>query len=133
MCKQCKKTFKSVRKLRRHQQTTGTSKPFKCTKCDKTFNNKGEKDQHNEKLHDTVIRVASINICSGLLKKEETILATMQQFNFGIVFLHEVEARDFDEKRPFTLQGYKTYFPKKGKDIKRTLCFVRNDIEGNYI
>ena len=53
----------------------------------------------------------------------------MQQFNFGIVFLHEVEARDFDGKRPFTLQGYKTYFPKKGKDIKRTLCFVRNDIE----
>ena len=37
----------------------------------------------------------------------------------------------FDEKKPFSLEGFKTFYPllRQERNVKRMLLFVRNDIE----
>ena len=39
--------------------------------------------------------------------------------------------KDFDESKPFSIKGYKTYFPlqRPGTSFKRLLCFVSERIE----
>ena len=83
-----------------------------------------------EKPRNKTITVASLNIRRGLYSKETLIKQTIDQNNFAIVGLHEVEIEYFDETRPFSIKGYKTYFPMLRKSgIVRSLCLVREDIE----
>ena len=38
---------------------------------------------------------------------------------------------DFDESRPYSISGFKTFYPlqRLGTSIKRLLCFVNEDVE----
>ena len=39
--------------------------------------------------------------------------------------------RSFDEQKPYTLKGFRTYYPLKRQErnLKRLLCFVKEDVE----
>ena len=51
--------------------------------------------------------------------------------NFDIFGVSEVDIEDFDEKKPFTLKGFKTYFllQRIGSNKRRLLCFVKDSVE----
>ena len=56
---------------------------------------------------------------------------TIQEYNIDIIGVSEVDLIDFDEKRPFKIEGFNTFFPLKrpGSNKKRHLCFVKEDLE----
>ena len=66
-----------------------------------------------------------------MLNKEENLLCTMEKNNVDIFTVSEAELEEFDEKKPFSLKGFGTFFPmdRKGTSTKRLLCFVRESIE----
>ena len=107
MCKACKKSFKTKINVRKH-----------------------EGRHRNE---EQALRIASLNIGGGLYRKEEMIQAAIEHNNFAIIGLHETEVSEFDKQRPFSLKGYKTYFPKKGKNMTRQLVLVKEDIEERVV
>ena len=43
----------------------------------------------------------------------------------------KTDLKNFDEKKPYSLEGFKTYYPlqRQENNIKRLLVFVRNEIE----
>ena len=56
---------------------------------------------------------------------------TIQEYNIDIIGVSEVDLIDFDEKRPFKIEGFNTFFPLKrpGSNKKRHLCFVKENLE----
>ena len=82
----------------------------------------------SEQKHKGTITVASLNINRGLFEKEDLITHLLTQEEIGIVGLHEVDLKHFDDKKPFTIEGYETYYNRKST-IKRSICLVREDIE----
>ena len=76
---------------------------------------------------ENTLRISSLNIRRGLNDKEELLIQTIQEQSCDICSLSEVDIRDFDEKRPFSIKGFKTYFPLKrtGTNTKRLICFVK--------
>ena len=93
--------------------------------CDKSCDNKPVGT-----VNDT-LRISSLNIRRGLNKKEEELFLIMQDQNCDICSFSEVDIEDFDEKKPFSFEGYKTFFPLKrtGTNTKRLICLVKVDIE----
>ena len=77
------------------------------------------------------IRIGSLNICRGLFKKEVQLKYTIQEQNIDIIGISEVDLLDFDEKKPFKIEGFNTFFPLQcpGSNKKRLLCFVKEDLE----
>ena len=77
------------------------------------------------------LKVASLNVCKGLFSKEVLFLNMMQQEELDIIAVCETEVTDFGEQKPFTLSGFRTYWPLKRSDnnLKRMLCFVKEAIE----
>ena len=77
------------------------------------------------------LRISSLNIRRGLNSKEEELILTIQDQNCDVCSLSEVDIEDFDEKKPFSIEGYKTFFPLKrtGTNTKRLICFVKVCIE----
>ena len=55
----------------------------------------------------------------------------MHENDLDILAVTEVDLADFDEKRPFSIEGYQTFFPlqRVGSTTKRMLCFVKDTIE----
>ena len=88
-------------------------KPFKCEKFVKS------------------LKVGSLNIGRGLFKKEELLLNTINEQRFDIFSVSECDLEDFDESKPFSIKGFRTYFPlqRPGTSFKRLLCFVSERIE----
>ena len=80
---------------------------------------------------DNTLKVASLNVCKGLFSKEVLFLNMMQQEELDIIGVCETEVTDFGEQKPFTLSGFRTYWPLKRSDnnLKRMLCFVKEAIE----
>ena len=78
-----------------------------------------------------ILRIASLNIGRGLFKKEELLVNTISEQNCDICSVSEVDIEDFDEKKPFSIRGYNTYFPLKreGTNKRRLLCFVKDGID----
>ena len=116
-------------------------KPFKCIDSDKNFAQTGLK--HVKTVHDEksvsksslrgkeTLKISNLKINRGLNSKEELLKYTIQEQNCDIIGVSEVDIQDFDEKKPFTLEGYVTYFPlqKIGSNKTRLLCFVKDYIE----
>ena len=77
------------------------------------------------------LRVANLNIDRGLIKKEDVLKYTIQEHNIDIIGVSEVDLLDFDEKKPFKIEGFNTFFPLKrpGSNKKRLLCFVKDNLE----
>ena len=67
------------------------------------------KNVHEEKF----LIISSLNICRGLFNKEEYLTNNISEQNCDICSVSEVDIEDFDEKRPFSIEGYITYFPYK--------------------
>jgi len=139
-CKYCKSTFKSSSKKKyRCEYCDNTfkkqvKKRLKCDNCDTNFKNEGKKNVSSKNCDKNIknsLRISSLNICRGLFKKEERLLNTMNETKCDIFSVSEVDIEDFDEKKPYSLEGYKTYFPLKrtGTNTKRMLCFVKDTIE----
>ena len=82
--------------MNKHDKSKKNKKPFSCT----------EGDNKNKAL-----RVGSFNICKGMNNKEELLLNMMENEDFDIIAVHETDIQEFDEKRPFTLLGFRTYWP----------------------
>ena len=78
-------------------------------------------------------RVGSLNTHAGFGDKDDQIKLTIQENKFDIFSISETELQNFDEKKPPSFKGYKTFFPKKreGTNTKRLLVFAREDIELN--
>ena len=77
------------------------------------------------------LRISSLNIRRGLYRKEEELMLLMQEQNCDVCSFSEVDIVDFDEKKPFSIEGFKTFFPLKrtGTNTKRLICLVKVDIE----
>ena len=92
---------------------------------------KGSVIKNNEPDSAKSIRVASLNINRGLIKKEDELKYTIQENNIDIIGVSEVDLMDFDEKKPFKIEGFNTFFPLKrpGSNKKRLLCFVKDNLD----
>jgi hypothetical protein len=92
---------------------------------------KGSVIKNNEPDSAKSIRVASLNINRGLIKKENELKYTIQENNIDIIGVSEVDLMDFDEKKPFKIEGFNTFFPLKrpGSNKKRLLCFVKDNLD----
>ena len=128
-------------------------KPFKCENCDYRSSQKGELNKHVSTIHEGMkpcerkitesLRIGSLNIGTGLYAKEELLINTIQEQKCDIIGISEVDIEYFDEKNPFSIKGYKTFFPlqRPGTSTKRLLCFVkdtkevtqRNDLMSNLL
>ena len=55
----------------------------------------------------------------------------MQEQNCDVCSFSEVDIEDFNEKKPFSIEGFKTFFPLKrtGTNTKRLICLAKVDIE----
>ena len=133
-CKFCKKVF------------TQKKKEFKCEVCEKRFEtneiqlepkSKNHKENSfkcklcNEDSTKRSLKIASLNIGRGLFSKEELLKYTMIEQNCDIMGVSEVDIEFFDEKKPFSIEGFKSFFPlqRAGTTTKRLLCFVKDGIE----
>ena len=77
------------------------------------------------------LRIASLNIDRGLFDKEERLINTLEEHELDICAVSEVDIKDFDETKPFSIEGFNTYFPlqRPGTNTKRILCFTKSNIE----
>ena len=139
-CMACDKKFPDFNSLSEHDHDHTGEKPFGCTKCNKKFANlvvlKRHKQNHGEQRKS--LRLGSFNIGGGLISskkkrgKEELLLETLSTNKVDIACVQETELEHFDESRPFSLSGYRTFFTQKrsnDNDIKRLLVFVKEGVE----
>ena len=78
------------------------------------------------------LKIGSLNICGGLVStrkkkgKEELLLDTITRNNLDICCVQETELEHFNDSKPFSLKGFKTFFPKKRSEenIKRLLLLI---------
>ena len=77
------------------------------------------------------LRISSLNIGRGIFKKEAFLVNTITEQNCDIFSVSEVDIEDFDEQKPFSIEGYNTYFPLQriGSNTKRLLCFAKVGLE----
>ena len=48
--------------------------------------------------------------------------------NLDILGVSEVDIEDLDEKKPFTIKGFKTYFPLQRKGSNKKDCYALSRI-----
>ena len=142
-CASCDKKFRLERYLTKHKGVH-KNKPYSCQECDKTFH-KESKLKNHEKIHKAGeafscqardktkkhLRIGNLNICKGLNNKEAQLLNMIEEEEIDIIGVSETDLKDFDESLPYTLRGFKTFWPlKRSKaNMKRMLCFVKQDVE----
>ena len=90
--------------------------------------------KHIGKVHEknvNSLRIASLNIGRGLFKKEELLINTINEQDCDIFCVSEVDIKDFDENKPFSIEGFRSFFPlqRPATRTKRLLCFVKEYIE----
>ena len=139
----------SVHEIKEPFQFHEGKKPLKCKTCDYNCSEKDTLNQHIASVsegkkpsklnqHSTLVhegkkslKIGSLNIGRGLFRKEELLINTIREQNYDIFGVSEVDIEDFDEEKPFTIEGFKSFFPlhRPGSNKKRLLCFVNNDVE----
>ena len=164
-CENCNNNGYQTVNLKQH---TGTDherkKPFKWQIGDQKSGQNVNLNKHIESVHEAYqkdkvkqhistvhegrkplrsLRISSLNICRGLETKEEVLKHSIMNQNCDICSVSEVDIDDFDEKRPFSIEGYNTFFPleRPCTNKKRLLCFVkvsidvlqRNDLMSNIV
>ena len=83
------------------------------------------------KNNENNLKIASLNINRGLIDKEEKLINTINEHDFDICAVSEVDIKYLDDKKPFSLDGYNTYFPlqRPGSITTRILCFTKSNID----
>ena len=71
----------------------------------------------------STVQMASLNICRGMYTKENELGDIFEELGLDCLFLQEVDIRDYDTKKPFSIPGART-FTHKGDKI-RTMTLVR--------
>lgn len=73
------------------------------------------------------LQIASLNIGRGIFNKEELLINTIDEHDFDICALSEVDIKDFDETKPFSIDGLKHTFPYRGlEQILNNSCVLQN-------
>ena len=121
--------------MRKHESTHTTEKPFKCTNCNQYFAEEFELKQHegthiNTKTKGT-IKIGSLNIRNGLYTKESLLHSFMIEHDLKIFSLCETEVENYDTKKPFLLEGFKTFHSTERacQKYKRIIMLVAEEIE----
>ena len=148
-CTKGDETFAHRSKLKKHERNHRDKvipgeNLFSCSSCEEKFVQKNSLKKH-EKIHNNppatsnekckksqkILRVGHLNICKGVNSKEALLLNTIEDEEIDIIGVSETDLYDFNEQKPWTLKGFKTYWPLKRteKNVKRMLCFVKEDIE----
>ena len=62
---------------------------------------------------------------------EILVFSCQHAIYIDIMGVSETDLKHFDESKPFSLKGFKTFYPIKRQemDMKRILCFVREGVE----
>ena len=97
--------------LKNHEKIHKAEEPFSCQARDKT------------KKH---LRIGNLNICKGLNNKEAQLLNMIEEEEIDIIGVSETDLKDFDESLPYTLRGFKTFWPLKRSETNmgRKFCCV---------
>ena len=112
-----------------NDRTVDLKIPIKCENCALSFGKFNELNNHLNSVHEKkiakCIRIASLNIGRGLIGKEEQLKNTIYELKCDICCVSECDLVDFDESKPFSIEGFKTLFPLKrsGSGTKRLHCF----------
>ena len=130
-------TFERKCQLKSHVERVHeiNSQGFKCKLCESIFKSTSDLNSHIASVHKNRVskplKVASLNINKGLFTKEELLLNTIHEQSCEICYVSEIDIKEFDENKPFTLNGYQSFFPlqKPGSSAQRLVCFVKNGIE----
>ena len=107
------------------------SQKNKCEKCGSRIDSLKELKTHTVNIHENNIKhlkIGSLNIGRGLYGKEELLINTINEQNLDFCSVSEVDIKDFDELKHFSIKGYKTIF-SPGTKTQRLLCFVKEGIE----
>ena len=88
---------------------------YQCHKCNSNSSTNDNFKGHKNSAY-RFLKIGSLNICRGLFSKKELLIDTLQEKNFDIFGVSEIDLENVDEEKPFTLKGYKSYFPLK--DLK---------------
>ena len=135
-CEICDISFGSHFQLSEHNDTVHESKKkqLNCTKCEATFGKSYQLNQHIKTSHSInkkELKIGSLNIGKGLYTKEEYLKNTISEENFDIISVSEVDIEYFDEKKPYSIHGYRTFSTLKrpGANTKRLICFVKDNLE----
>ena len=92
--------------------------------CNEIINHQTVKN--NETVNNN-LRIASLNINRGLFNKEERLLNTIEEHELDIIGVSEVDIKDFDETKPFSLEGLNTFFPlQAGNKYKKNSVFHKS-------
>ena len=69
----------------------------------------------------------NLNIGRGLNNKEELLIHTIRNQDCDICGVSEVDIEDFDEKKPYSITGYNTFFPlqRTGATKKTSSVFCK--------
>ena len=80
------------------------------------------------------LRIASLNIDRGLFDKEERLINTLEEHELDICAVSEVDIKDFDETKPFSIEGFNGpvlihISPYRGREqIQNESCVLLNPI-----
>ena len=121
-CKKCDVVFADLYQLKSHLKT---SHKYKCEKCSSRFDSLKEVKFHTVNIHENNIKclkIGSLNIGRGLFGKEELLINTINEQNLDICSVSEVDITDFNELKPYSKKGYKTFF-SSGKKTQRLFSF----------
>ena len=84
---------------------------------------------NNNKKVNNNLRIASLNINRVLFNKEERLIHTIEEHDLDIFGVSEVDIKDFDETKLFSLEGFNTFFPYRGREqILKEFCVLPNQI-----
>ena len=62
------------------------------------------------------LKIASLNIGTGLFSKEELLVNTIKEHNINILGVSEIDIQYFNEKKPYSTKGYNRFFPLERLD-----------------
>ena len=127
-CKKCKLILEDSYQLKSHLKACQKNK---CEKCGSRIDSLKELKTHTVNIHENNIKhlkIGSLNIGRGLYGKEELLINTINEQNLDFCSVSEVDIKDFDELKHFSIKGYKTIF-SPGTKTQRLLCFVKEGIE----
>ena len=144
-CVECDENFEKFNDLRNHKkkhESKNHENKLKCSSCSKEVKKKKHvKAQNSEKPFNCAdcenkytrnLKIASLNIRGNLSSEKDLLLKHLiHDGDYDVFNICETEIKDFDESRPYSVEGYRTFFPiqRPGTTTKHLLCLVKENLE----